>query len=256
MFGKWMIVWVCVCGMLLSAGCMVGRSGSEAGAGGSKRFARSETSADGAGRALDYRSTGSGSADEREVPGLVIAVENVPEPTPKSVSSGDADDVIPTSGKVYRLKRNDAVGVYLRGIPREDQIEVVVGENGYISLPFLEPIYAVDRTASELERAIRDAYVEGKIYKSLTVNVIIPTQSYFIRGEVLRPSRYPLVPGTTILQALATAGGYSEFANARKIKVLRGDSFFFIDAKELEARPELDREIEAGDVIVVPRSVF
>ncbi|MDD4735869.1 MAG: polysaccharide biosynthesis/export family protein, partial [Kiritimatiellae bacterium] len=160
------------------------------------------------------------------------------------------------SGKVYRLKRNDGVAIYLRGIPREDQIEVVVGENGYISLPFLEPIYAADKTASELEHAIRDAYIDGKIYRSVTVNVMIPTQSYFIRGEVQRPSRYPLVPGTTILQALATAGGYSEFANARKIKVLRGDAFFFVDAKELEARPELDREVEAGDVIVVPRSVF
>ena len=160
------------------------------------------------------------------------------------------------SSKVYTLKRNDGVVIYLRGIPREDQIEVFVDENGFVTLPFLEGILAAGKTSSELEQTIRDAYVQGKIYKNVTVNVMVPTQNYFIRGEVQRPSRYPLAPGTTILQAVATAGGYTEYANARKIKVLRGDAFFFVDAKELEVRPELDKEIEAGDVILVPRSVF
>ncbi|MDD2237189.1 MAG: polysaccharide biosynthesis/export family protein [Kiritimatiellae bacterium] len=245
---------MCVVGMLLTTGCMVVRSGREDHSTGSKRFGRESGSGQASVRPQDYQSTGSGTPEKREVPGLIIATDVAPAET-RSETQEDKT-VFPTSGKVYRLKRNDGVAIYLRGIPREDQIEVVVGENGYISLPFLEPIYAADKTASELEHAIRDAYIDGKIYRSVTVNVMIPTQSYFIRGEVQRPSRYPLVPGTTILQALATAGGYSEFANARKIKVLRGDAFFFVDAKELEARPELDREVEAGDVIVVPRSVF
>ncbi len=251
----WLTGMVCVC---LVAGCVSGRA--DRGETDAKRFARGAEGADNGQmtaenpQAKSFLSVGSGRPDRREVPALITPLKLPEQPTPPAAIK----EISPSGNttKVYALKRNDGVIVYLRGIPKEEQIEVIVDENGFITLPFLDGVRADGKTASELEQTIRDAYVQGKIYKSVTVNVMIPTQSYFIRGEVRGPSRYPLVPGTTILQAVATAGGYTEFANAKKIKVLRGDNFFFVDAKDLEMHPELDKEIEAGDVIVVPRSVF
>lgn len=252
--GKKITVWLT--GLIYTAlmvGCMSGHSGQQSAVDRSKRFARDASAPTSASSDQeDYQSTGSGKPDQREVPALIAGV-NLPE-APRVTE--EQQPVLSDSPKVYTLKVNDGVVINLRGIPREDQIEVVVDENGYISLPFLDAILAAGKTSSELEQTVRDAYVLGKIYKSVTVNVMLPTQNYFIRGEVQRPSRLPLVPGTTILQAVATAGGYTEYANARKIKVVRGDTFFFVDAKELEMHPELDKVIEAGDVIVVPRGVF
>lgn len=157
---------------------------------------------------------------------------------------------------VYRIKTGDGVVIHLRGIPQEQMIEDVVDDAGMVTLPFLNEVEASGLTASELERAIRRAYVERGIYKDVTVNVVLPAQSYYVRGEVRVPGRFPLVSGVTVLQAIATAGGYTEFANPRKVNILRGGKVRYVDARALEKHPERDIPLEAGDVIVVPRSVF
>jgi polysaccharide export outer membrane protein len=77
-----------------------------------------------------------------------------------------------------------------------------------------------------------------------------------VRGEVLQPGRYKLTSGLTVVRALAAAGGYTEFANPRKVKILRGGKAFYVNLRELEQYPDRDIEIKPGDVMVVPRSMF
>jgi len=158
--------------------------------------------------------------------------------------------------RVYRLRPGDPVVVSLKGIPRPEMIEDIIDEDGFVTIPYLNRVRAAERTTSELERAIRREYLQEKIYKDISVNVLLPSQSYFVRGEVRKAGRFPLVSGVTIVQAIAAAGGYTEFANMRRVKILRGGDTFEVDVKELEQRPENDQELEAGDVIVVPRSPF
>lgn len=174
-------------------------------------------------------------------------IENVPAP---------AEDPRAPSGHAYRLRTTDNIIVSLRGIPQPDQIEDNIDEGGFITLPYIDRIAALGKTCSELERDIRDAYLDGQIYKNVQVIVAVPTHSYYIRGEVKRPSRYPLDSETTMMKALATAGGYTEYANHKKIKVLRGDSVFYVNMKEIENDPKTDIDIQMGDVIVVERSVW
>jgi len=161
-----------------------------------------------------------------------------------------------SSSMAYRVKPGDTIFIYLRGIPREEKIEDVVDESGYISLPYINRVRAGGRTSSELERTIRNSYLDNRIYKQVTVNVVVPTRGYFVRGEVRNPGRFALLSGVTIVQAIATAGGYSEFANPSKIRVLRGGTSFTVDVEDLEKHPEKDMEVEVGDVILVPRSLF
>ncbi|MBN1269145.1 MAG: polysaccharide export protein [Kiritimatiellae bacterium] len=156
----------------------------------------------------------------------------------------------------YVMKQGDAMVIYLRGIPREEMIEDIIDDAGMVTLPFLNDVEAAGKTASELERSIRRAYVERAIYKDVSVNVVLPSQSYYVRGEVRVPGRFPLMSGVTVVQAIATAGGYTEFANPRKVNILRGGKVKYVDVRALERHPEKDIPIEAGDVIVVPRSVF
>jgi polysaccharide biosynthesis/export protein VpsN len=158
----------------------------------------------------------------------------------------------------YRLKGGDPVVITLRGIPgmQEQDIEVQVDENGLINLPYINQIKAGGKTATEVEQSVQTAYIQKQIYKYITVNVVIPARSYYVRGEVRSPGRFPLVSRVTIVQAVAAAGGFTEFANQSKVEILRGSDRIRVNVRDLEQNPERDRELEAGDVIIVYRSVF
>lgn len=155
----------------------------------------------------------------------------------------------------YRLRVGDALVVAVR-TPAEQMFELVIDEHGLIKLPLIPDIRAAGMTGSELERTIKNAYINNKIYRDVTVNVVVPQRSYFVRGEVRAPGRYPISGGLTLLQAIASAGGYTEFANPRRIQVSRGGQQISADAYEIEKNPDSDIAIETGDVIVVPRRIF
>jgi polysaccharide export outer membrane protein len=171
-------------------------------------------------------------------------------PAPAATRPTDA------SSSGYFLKPLDPILVRLRSIPVPQDIEDVIDESGAINLPYLGRVQAAGKTGSVLEQEIQRLYLQKEIYKRVTVNVLIPSQSYYVRGEVRQPGRYPLISGVTILQAIAAAGGYTEFASPRKIKIIRGDKTFYRNGPELEKSPEKDEDVKSGDVIVVPRSVF
>ena len=158
---------------------------------------------------------------------------------------------------VYRLKPGDPIFISLRGIPGGDQqIEDQIDENGTVTLPFINTVQAAGRTSSELEQAIRRAYLDQQIFKHITVNVVIAGRSYFVYGEVRSPGRFALGSGVTVLQAIAGAGGYTEFANKGRVEILRGSKVIELDARQLEKNPEKDVAVESGDQVIVRRSMF
>jgi polysaccharide biosynthesis/export protein len=86
----------------------------------------------------------------------------------------------------------------------------------------------------------------------------INSQRVFVVGEVLRAGAFPLIPGMTVLQALSSAGGFTPFADMKKIHVMR-----LRDGKNIELpfnyRDVLKGDnsgqnikLEPGDTIVVP----
>lgn len=160
------------------------------------------------------------------------------------------------SGQIYRIKKGDGLVMTIRTVTPE-QMEVVVDENGEIRLPLLNPIRAMGLSVTELEQVVQKAYTQGKIYKQVTVNVYVPSRSYFLQGEIRAPGRYPLASGRiTLLQAIAAAGGYSEFAAPSRVEIIRRGETLRVDAKDMEQNPDKDLELESGDVIKVPRSRF
>ena len=86
----------------------------------------------------------------------------------------------------------------------------------------------------------------------------INSQRVFVVGEVLRAGAFPLIPGMTVLQALSSAGGFTTFADVKKIHVMR-----LSDGKHFELpfnyrdvlkgdNPEQNIKLEPGDTVVVP----
>lgn len=162
----------------------------------------------------------------------------------------------PAMPSAYRLRPGDPLMIQLRGIPKEDKFDLSVDDRGMINLPFIGSIAAAGKTASQLQEDIQREYLDQQIYRQITAIVIIPAQSYFMRGEVRQPGRYPKITGLTVLQAIASAGGYTEFANPRRITIIREGESITHNARDMERNPELDAEVEVGDIIIVPRSIF
>lgn len=157
----------------------------------------------------------------------------------------------------YRLQKGDSLIINIRGSRVEEKIPDVVDENGNITVPYLGKVFAEGKTSAELEDSIRRAYLMEKIYNNITISVIISGQEYYVRGEAKKPGKYLLRGGVmTLSQAIAEAGGYSDFARISHVKILRGNRTLRVNLKELENDPNKNVMIEAGDVIVIPRKLF
>jgi polysaccharide export outer membrane protein len=166
------------------------------------------------------------------------------------------DESAPMVG-LYQLRALDPVKISLLGIPEEKELDTVIDERGNISVPYVnEPVQAAGLTTSELERKLQGIYVDGKIYRNITVNVVTMAKTYFVEGEVRKPQEYPLNRKISLLQAIAAASGYTEYANQKMVTVTRNGKILKFNAKEIEKNPELDIPIEAGDRIKVHRSIF
>ena len=151
----------------------------------------------------------------------------------------------------YALKPLDPLFIRFSGIMEQQSLELVIDENGEINLLHLPTIMAAGLTASALEDKIEQLYITGGIYKNVSVNVTMTAKVFYVQGEVNQPGQFQLTSGTTLLQAIAGARGYTAFANRKKVTVTRQGKIYSFNVKELEKDPSKDVKIEAGDVIKV-----
>ncbi len=174
-------------------------------------------------------------------------------PVDMEEASGDSGELV----GLYSLKPLDPLFISLLGIPQEKVIETVVDEYGQITLPYIkEPVLVVGLSTSGLEREIQRIYIDGRIYRNVTVNIQTSAKSYFMEGEVRDPKEYPLNRRITLLQAIAAAGGYTDFADKKDVIITRRGENIKVNAKDIEKHPELDMQIEAGDRIKVDRTFY
>lgn len=157
----------------------------------------------------------------------------------------------------YILKAGDPIAIQFSGANDLVPVEKVIDEKGEIGLLHIDRVKASGLTTSELEEKIETLYVEGKIYKSISVSVTMTAKTFYVQGEVnSKQGQFQLSSGTTLSQAIAAAGGYTPFADERKIKVRRGSTIIDVNMKDVEDNPLLDVAIEAGDVIYVPEKWY
>lgn len=136
---------------------------------------------------------------------------------------------------------------------------VPVRPDGKISLPLLNDIQASGLTPTKLSEEITAGLKKFVTAPQVTVIVsVINSQRIYILGEVTRAGAYPLLPGMTVLQALSSGGGFTQFANTKKIYILRDENGkqqkYPFNYKEVLAgkRPEQNIVMKAGDTVVVP----
>jgi len=156
---------------------------------------------------------------------------------------------------VYRLRPMDPLFIRFSGIQEQQQLDVTVDQKGYINLLHMaKPIKAAGLTTSELEDKIEKLYVELKIYNNVSLNIIMTDKNYYVQGQVNRPGKFQLTSGTTLLQAIADAGGTTAFADKSKVTITRHGVVKRFDIDDLEEDPSKDIKIETGDVIKIDES--
>ena len=116
----------------------------------------------------------------------------------------------------------------------EDVLDIVVWKNqdlsrqsvvrpdGMISLPLIGDVQAAGLTAVQLAERIADRLKEYKDSPSVSVSVKEINSYYiYVLGQVAKPGKYPLKSYTSVLQGIAMAGGFTQFASKNKLQVVR-----------------------------------
>jgi polysaccharide export outer membrane protein len=176
---------------------------------------------------------------------------SVPGPAPSLGGAG-------TGGSGDMLRPGDLVSLTLSGVPQGEEFrsESRVSDDGTVTMPRLPPMRAAGLSTDQVQAEIEGAYRGRGIYTSPTVLVVPLNRWVNVGGEVRQPNRIQYSNDLTVLRAIYAAGGFTEYANKRAVRVLRGGRVVLIDARRAEADPRLDMPLQAGDVVVVTRSIL
>ena len=137
--------------------------------------------------------------------------------------------------------------------------QVAVRPDGKVSLALLNDIQAAGKTPTKLAADISEQLKQYVTDPRVTVTVVAMTsRRIFLMGQVGRAGAFPMLPNMTLMQALASAGGFSQLAHVKKMYMLRTENGkqtrMPINYKALISgtSPELNIVLKPGDTIVVP----
>lgn len=164
------------------------------------------------------------------------------------------------SGGVSKLSVSDSVMIRISGVPTDDigaiSSTYTLGEDGGISLAYIGRIMARGLTPSELGLRIEHAYKTKEIFTGPTVTVSTGSEEKIgrlitVMGEVKAPVRTPFTDGMTIMDALAAAGGFTDWADKRRVRLVRGNQTTEHDFTKISENTAVNRPLQPDDRIIV-----
>lgn len=150
----------------------------------------------------------------------------------------------------YRLGSGDRLRVIVFG---EDTLsgEYTVDGSGAVSLPLIGEVAADGLTLREFQRAVESELREGYLNDPRVSAEVMNFRPYYIMGEVRDPGEYPFTSGLTVINAVATAGGFSYRANTRRVFIKRAGS-----DREVEYPLTVNTPVQPGDTIRIGERFF
>ena len=150
----------------------------------------------------------------------------------------------------YRFGIADQLRVTIFGEP-ELSGEFVIDGQGRVSMPLIGEVSALGQTLRSFQADVQARYANGYLREpSLSVEVL-NFRPFYILGEVNRPGEYPYGNGLTVLNAIATAEGYTYRANKRVVLIKSADE---AEERRVDLTPTL--RIYPGDTIRVLERLF
>ncbi|MBI3208521.1 MAG: polysaccharide biosynthesis/export family protein [Candidatus Solibacter usitatus] len=160
----------------------------------------------------------------------------------------------PVDPKTYKLGAEDVVFIRVWKEPDLSGM-VMVRPDGKISMPLIGELPAVGLTPEQLTKNITEALNQWLNRPEVFLSVQqVNSKKFYVTGEVNKPGTFALVTPTTVLEALSGSGGLREFANGKRIVIIRGTKRLKFNFKEVLEGKNLSQNIflESGDQIYVP----
>jgi polysaccharide biosynthesis/export protein len=183
--------------------------------------------------------------------------EATPQPSPGTPSLAEA--VKKPHDASFVIGNDDLLSI---NVWKEPDISrsIPVRSDGRISLPLVGELQATGRTPLQLEEDITAKLRSYIAQPEVTVMVQeIKSQKFNILGQVIKPGSYPLDTATTVLDAIAAAGGFRDFANQKGVYILRhnpagGETRIAFNYKKVikGKNDQQNIKLEPRDTIVVP----
>jgi polysaccharide biosynthesis/export protein len=161
----------------------------------------------------------------------------------------------------YQLESGDTFDIHFQFAPEFDQT-TTVQPDGFITLREIGDVHVSGQTVPQLTHTLCDAY--GKIMVSPSIAVVLKDfeKPYFIAGgQVLRPGKYTLRGETTLTEAIAMAGGFTDKSKHSQVLLFRRVSDQWTEAKVVNVKKMLNAKnlgedpfLKPGDMIVVPQN--
>ena len=129
--------------------------------------------------------------------------------------------------------------------------EFLVDGSGLVSMPLVGEITAAGSTVREFQRALEVALADGYLNDPKVSAEVLNFRPFYILGEVNMPGTYPFTDGLTVLNAVATAQGFTYRANRRVVYIRR-------DGETDERQYQLNSvtEVNPGDTIRIAERIF
>jgi polysaccharide biosynthesis/export protein len=168
----------------------------------------------------------------------------------------------PSSGDVersdYLIGPGDVLQLFVWKEPELTR-ELTVRIDGRISVPLLGDVEAMGRTPVQLAAELSKRFTRFLEAPQVTLGVAQANSTrFYVLGQVNKPGDFPLTGRTTVLQGLALAGGFKEFAKTDSIVIIRrekgAETALPFNYKRLESGKELAHNVSLrpGDTILVP----
>lgn len=195
------------------------------------------------------------------VPGVFPQQQQTEPPKqPEPAKIQEASPTLPSEAlpasvdpRTYRIGPEDILKVL---VWKEPELSGFVGvrPDGMITANLIGDVKVADLTPEEVNAMLREKFGEFVINPIVQVSVAsVRSKKYYVNGNVNRPGQYPLVVDTSVFEALSLAGGLTEFANKKKIVIMRGSERLYFNYNEVKKGRKLEQNIKLrnGDFIIV-----
>jgi protein involved in polysaccharide export with SLBB domain len=179
--------------------------------------------------------------------------ENAPAQPSTGVVLPKGDSVNATTLR-YKLQPGDSFELVFPYVSGFNQT-VTVQRDGFISLRIIGDLQAAGLTVPELAETIRERYAVTMRDPVLTLELKDYEKPYFVAaGEVEKPGKYDLRSDTTLMQAVAIAGGFKDRAKKTHVAVFRrgADGPKFVQVQEIDAKRMMEGREFGNDVRLEP----
>jgi polysaccharide export outer membrane protein len=150
----------------------------------------------------------------------------------------------------YRLGSGDKIRVITFG---EESLtgEFQVGGSGKVSMPLIGEVDAQGLSVAQFQKAVETRLKDGYLREPKVSVEVLNYRPFYILGEVKKPGEYPYTNGLTVMNAVATAEGFTYRANNKKVFIKRANS-----EREAEYPLSSATPVAPGDTIRITERFF